>query len=39
MIVICIPRPGNDESTAQSKPDTTDTEQKFRMYMKKFDFL
>ena len=32
-------RPGNDESTAQSKHDTTDTEQKFGMYMKDFDFL
>ena len=31
--------PGNDESTAQSKHDTTDTEQKFGMYMKDFDFL
>merc|ERR1719397_1347205 len=35
----CVSGPGNDESTAQSKHDTTDTEQKFGMYMKDFDFL
>ena len=29
--------PGND--TEQSKHDTTDTEQKFGMYMRDFDFL
>ena len=32
-------RPGNDVSTEQSKHDTTDTEQRFGMYMKDFDFL
>ena len=32
-------RPGNDVSTEQSKHDTTDTEQKFGMYMRDFDFL
>ena len=32
-------RPGNDLSTEQSKHDTTDTEQKFGMYMRDFDFL
>ena len=31
--------PGNDVSTEQSKHDTTDTEQKFGMYMRDFDFL
>jgi len=35
----CVSGPGNDESTAQSKHDTTDTEQKFGLYMKDFDFL
>merc|ERR1719397_2046791 len=35
----CVSGPGNGESTAQSKHDTTDTEQKFGMYMRDFDFL
>ena len=39
LLKIFLSSPGNDESTAQSKHDTTDTEQKFGMYMKDFDFL
>ncbi|XP_023347388.1 protein furry [Eurytemora carolleeae] len=35
----CVSGPGNDVSTEQSKHDTTDTEQKFGMYMRDFDFL
>merc|ERR1712142_162749 len=35
----CVSGPGNDVSTEQSKHDTTDTEQRFGMYMKDFDFL
>merc|ERR1719334_942130 len=35
----CVSGPGNDVSTEQSKHDTTDTEQRFGMYMRDFDFL
>ena len=35
----CVSGPGNDVSTEQSKHDTTDTEQRFGLYMKDFDFL
>jgi len=36
----CVSGPGNDVSTTeQSKHDTTDTEQRFVMYMRDFDFL
>merc|ERR1719431_683241 len=35
----CVSGPGNDLSAEQSKHDTTDTEQRFGMYMKDFDFL